>query len=64
MTEEGLRELLARHGWYLSMIKRDNTRYAYAKRRKGQRVITKYIKSERKFSELTSSFVGLKIQIA
>lgn len=64
MTEGEIEALLERHGWYLSMEKRHQTHFAYAKRRVGKRGVTRYLKSERKFAELTPAFIEAKIRLA
>lgn len=62
VTEGELATLLHTHGWYLDMIRKYKTRYAYAKRREGKTVVTRYLKSESKFSELTPEEVVKRIQ--
>lgn len=63
MSEEEIEALLIRHGWYLSMVKRHQTYFAYAKRKIGNRGVTRYIKTERKFNELTPSMIEAKIRL-
>lgn len=62
MTVEELSELLQLHGWYLDMMQRYKTRYAYAKRRVGKQVQTRYLKSENKLNELSPENVLERIQ--
>lgn len=61
MTEPELAALLQSRGWYLDMIRKYKTRYAYAKRRKGKNVVTKYLKTEKKLHELTIESVVEKL---
>lgn len=53
MAEPDFAALLQSHGWYLAMIRKYKTRYAYAKRREGKKVVTKYLRTEKKLRELT-----------
>ncbi len=62
VTEGELAALLHSRGWYLDMIRKYKTRYAYAKRREGRTVVTRYLKSESKFDELTTEEVLNRIQ--
>ena len=57
VTEDELSTLLHTHGWYLDMHRVYQTRYAYAKRRIGKKVQTKYLVTERKLSQLTEKDV-------
>jgi hypothetical protein len=62
VTEAELSSLLKEQGWYLVMLRKYKTRYAYAKKRAGKRVLTRYLKTESKLSELTVSDVLKRIQ--
>ena len=62
VTREELKGLLQPHGWYLSLVKRHNSYFAYAKRRNGNTVISRYLKAESRFHELTEESVLRKIQ--
>lgn len=42
-AEQEISQLLEKHGWYLSMIWRNNQRFAYAKCREGKKVLTRYL---------------------
>ncbi|HZU00285.1 MAG TPA: hypothetical protein VFA10_11515 [Ktedonobacteraceae bacterium] len=57
MTVQEIADLLQLHGWYLDLIRRYKTRYAYAKRRVGNQVQTRYLKTEAKLEEVTPAFV-------
>jgi hypothetical protein len=61
VTEEEISALLQEHGWYLDMVRKYKTRYAYAKRRAGKQVLTRYLVTEAKFSQLTREDVLKKI---
>lgn len=63
VTEQELKNLLQTYGWYLDWIPQYKTRYAYAKKRQGAHVLTRYLKSENKLSELTKEVVLKKIGI-
>jgi hypothetical protein len=63
VTEDELSTLLHMHGWYLDMQKVYQTRYAYAKRRVGKKVQTKYLVTERKLSQLSAEDILKKIGI-
>ncbi len=60
MTEVELAALLHEYGWYLDMVPKYKTRYAYAKRRVGKTVQTKYLITGSKLEQLTREDV-LKI---
>jgi hypothetical protein len=60
LTEAELATLLREYGWYLDMVPKYKTRYAYAKRRVGKTVQTKYLITESKLQQLTREDV-LKI---
>jgi hypothetical protein len=60
LTEAELAALLSEHGWYLDMVPKYKTRYAYAKRRVGKTVQTKYLITGSKLDQLTKESV-LKI---
>ena len=62
VTETELSALLQSRGWYLDMVKKYKTRYAYAKRRVGKQVQTRYLVSENKLSELTEENVVERLQ--
>jgi hypothetical protein len=62
VTEDELATLLHSHGWYLDMYKKYQTRYAYAKRRVGKTVQSKYLITERKLSQLTQEDVLKKLE--
>lgn len=64
VTEQELRDLLHTKGWYLYIFPQGKTRVATAKRRLGKRVVTRYLKSESKFAELTPDFVEARISLA
>lgn len=57
-----LTTLLQTHGWYLSMVRKFNKRFAYAKRREGKEVKTRYLIAESKLDELTEEEVLKRIQ--
>lgn len=59
MTLTELEDLLTSHGWYLYMSVRRGRgkRFAYAKKRQGQAVYTRYLKAESKLSQLTEEGV-------
>jgi hypothetical protein len=61
VTEQELKDLLQAHGWYLSWIPISKSRYAYAKKREGKQVLTRYLKAERKLGELTAEEVLKRI---
>lgn len=61
MSIQELSDLLKVHGWYLDMILRYKTRYAYAKRRVGDKVRTRYLKTENKLDVLSPEFVMERI---
>lgn len=61
INEQELRTLLHERGWYLWMGRRCRVRYAHAKRRVGDTVVTRYLSAETKFSELSSDKVLAKI---
>jgi len=61
VTESELATLLENHGWYLSMIPKWNKRFAYAKKREGKQVLTRYLKAESKLNELTTEEVLKRI---
>lgn len=63
VLESELRDLLRKYGWYLYMAPQGNVRAAIAKRRLGKKVITRYLKSESKFAELTPSFIEARISL-
>jgi len=55
---EELKSLLREQGWNLDLVTRGkNKRFAYAKKRQGRRVLTRYLKAESKLSELTKNDV-------
>lgn len=62
VTESELDTLLQSHGWYLSMVRKFNKRFAYAKKREGKEVKTRYLISESKLNELTEAEVLKRIQ--
>jgi hypothetical protein len=63
VTEQELVVLLQEHGWYLSWLPMGkSSRYAYAKKRMGKDVKTKYLKAERKLAELTQEEVLRRIE--
>ena len=63
MTEGELKQFLHDRGWCLDMIPRFKKRFAYAKRRHGSQVLTRYIKSETKFSELDNVTLEQRLQL-
>jgi len=62
VTEEALKALLSLHGWHLDMQKRYQTAYAYAKKRTGDKTLSRYLTTERKLNELTEEEVLKRIQ--
>ena len=66
VTTEGLKSLLKAHGWTLVLEQRRNQgkRFAIAKKRQGKRVLTRYIKAENLFSQLTEEDVLARIVVA
>jgi len=62
VTEAELRTLLESHGWKLDMIQKYQTRYAYAKWRKGK-AKSRYIATERRFGALTEETVLKRIGV-
>jgi hypothetical protein len=62
MSELELKSLLHTNGWYLGMIQRYKTRYAYAKRRVGKKVQSRYLGTENKFDRLTSDQILKRLQ--
>ncbi len=62
VTEQEIAALLQRYGWYLDMVRKYKTRYGYAKRREGERVLTRYISTENRFSALTEEDILKRIQ--
>ena len=63
VTEDELSLFLHSQGWYLTMAKRYKTRYAYAKRRVGGKVHTRYLITEKKLSQLTQEEVLRRITV-
>jgi hypothetical protein len=63
VTQEELGRLLQSHKWYLSMVQKFNKRFAYAKRREGKEVKTRYLIAESKLSNLTEEEVVKRIQL-
>lgn len=63
VTEQELRRLLAAHHWRLDMIRRYQTRYAYAKRRIEGKTLSRYLTTERKLNDLTEEDVLKRIQL-
>jgi hypothetical protein len=61
VTESELSTLLHEQGWYLVMAPKYKTRYAYAKRRVGKKVQTKYLITENKLSQLSAEDILKKI---
>ena len=61
VTQDELSTLLHTHGWYLDMNKKYKTRYAYAKRRVGKRVLSRYLITENKLHQLSQEDVLKKI---
>lgn len=62
VTEAELGAFLRAQGWYLAMHKRYQTRYAYAKKRVGKQVLSRYLKTETKLQELSEEEVLRRIQ--
>ena len=62
VTEQELRTLLTAHGWLLDMIRRYQTRYAYAKKRTDEKTLSRYLTTERKLDGLTEEEVLKRIQ--
>ena len=62
VSEEELRRLLESHQWRLDMIRRYQTRYAYAKKRIEGKTLSRYLTTERKLNELTEEEVLKRIQ--
>lgn len=63
VTVETLEGLLKQHGWYLNMIRRYKTRYAYAQRRLKGTVVSRYLKTERLLHELSEEEVLKRIAL-
>jgi hypothetical protein len=61
IDEQELRRLLQSKGWYLWMHQKYNVRYAYAKRRIGSKIRSRYISANTKFDSLTPDKVLKKI---
>ena len=61
VTQEELERLLKPHGWYLRMERRHNSFFAYAKRRAGGTVVSRYLAAANRFSDLTEETVLEKI---
>ncbi len=63
VTEEELRQTLKTHGWSLELRARRKTgkRYAYARRKKGGRVLTKYLGPEDRINQLDRQTVESKL---
>jgi hypothetical protein len=57
-----LTTLLQRHGWYLSWHRKWNKRFAYAKKREGKAVKTRYLIAESKLGRLTVEEVLKRLQ--
>lgn len=64
VTEQQLRDFLKLHGWGFRWRTVDNLRVAYAQRRVGKRVITRYLISESKLDNLTEGDVEKRIQLS
>jgi len=62
---ETLSDLLHKYGWFLDLVERGtkHKRFAYAKRRKGRKVLTRYLKAESRLSRLTVQEVLTKIGV-
>jgi hypothetical protein len=63
LTKEELEAFLHTHGWGIQWVKRNQTHYAYAKKRVGKRVLGRYLKSERQIDKLTPEFILKRIQL-
>lgn len=65
VTREELAAFLQARGWYLDMVvkRSKGKRYAYAKRRQGQTVLTRYLIAESKLDELTEDRVERRLYI-
>jgi hypothetical protein len=63
VTEQVLRELLKSEGWGLVLRARRSTgkRYAYARRRDGNKFLQRYIGPESDFTVLTPETVQAKV---
>jgi len=63
VTEQELAAFLKARGWYLDIVtrRRQGKRFAYAKRREGKRVVTRYLIAESKLAGLTESDVVRRI---
>lgn len=63
VTENELKSLLRSHGWGFRWRKADNLRVAYAQRRVGKRVLTRYLVAETRLGEFTEADVLKRIQL-
>jgi hypothetical protein len=63
VTEEELRQMLKTLGWSLQLRARRQTgkRYAYAKRKKSGKVLTKYLGPEDRIDQLDQQTVESKL---
>jgi hypothetical protein len=66
VTAEQVKQLLNAHGWTLILEPRRSRgkRFAIAKKRHAGRMLTRYIKAESKFDELTEEDVLRRIQVS
>ena len=62
MTEEEISVLLQSHGWYLSIVKRYQSNFVYARRRVGKKGQSRYLSSGNKLGQLTEEEVLRRIQ--
>lgn len=63
LNQKELEDFLKSQGWYLQMSLRNQTRYAYAKRRVGNRVVGRYLKTERQLDQLTPEYILKRITL-
>ena len=65
MSIETLSILLREYGWFLDLISRGKKRkrYAYAKKRVGKQVLTRYLKAESKLADLAVQDVLKRIRV-
>ena len=63
VTREELAAFLQARGWYLDMVEKrgKGKLYAYAKRRVGEKVLTRYLIAESKLEELTEDRVESRL---
>lgn len=64
VTEEEIKAVLQKHGWYLAMQTRrgQGKKFAYAKRRQGKGSQSRYLGAESKLNRLTEEDLLKRIQ--